>query len=158
MKKLLTLLILLAVPLIAGSVFAAGTVTVTKDVTRYVGSKPSVRTIVLTCVGDATNGSIPDTTLYNITGMSKPLPGWYLLRVRVKSLTADADVSDNADVYIKEDGTDLLNGQGVDQLDNATNNYIRLTAYDPIAENPVLDVDNQSEASGEYTVTLILGF
>ena len=156
MKKFLVALVL--VGLMAGTVLADGTVTVTSDHTFTASGIPTVREIVLTCVGDASDGSIPDTTLYNMTNLAKPLTGWYLLRIKIKNVAAEANVTDNSDVYIKDsDGVDYLNGDGVDQLDDSTTNYIRLGDYDPIADNPVLDVDNQSVVSGKYYITLILG-
>ena len=134
----------------------AGTVTVSSDKIQNVDGRSSVRTVILACVGDSVNGSIPDTTLNVAAGLSRPLTGWYPVRVKIKNAAADANVTDNSDVYLKDsDGIDFLGGQGVDQLDDSTTNYIRLNNYDPLHEDPILDVDNQSGASGAYTITFV---
>jgi hypothetical protein len=58
MKKFICILaLLLIVPAFA---MAAGTVTVTQD---YISADGSVLVIKLACVGDAANGSVPNTTI-----------------------------------------------------------------------------------------------
>ena len=147
MKRLI-LIFGMAFLLISSNVFAAGTVSqsitfVSKDMMQ----------LVFTCTGDASDGSIEDTDTTD-----GRIYGMYIYRVIVENDSDDADVTDDSDVYILDaGGTDMLNGQGVDQLDDNTRNYIRPCRYEPIVGPLTLDVDNQSEASGVYTVTLIIG-
>jgi len=133
--------ILLSSPSVwAGSVTGNGTLINTGD-KQY--------KIVLKCTG------VISDTIINPTGMVEA--GLYLYRVIVESLAADAAVTNNSDVYIYDlSGTDLLSGDGVDQLDDSTRNYIQLSAYEPIIGSIKLSVANQAEAAGIFTVTLIL--
>lgn len=115
--------------------------------------------LVFSCTGDASDGSIPDTSSGAYSSIFKKFP--FPIRCIIENTTAQTDVADNSDVYIYEGepdnkGADILNGQGVDQLDADTRNYIRLNYSDPLMGPVTLDVDNQSEVSAEYTVTLIL--
>lgn len=116
--------------------------------------------IIWTCTGDATNGSIPDTTSGSYSSLFKKYP--YAFRVWIENLSTDTDVTDNSDVYLyttdtsKAKSSDLMNGQGVDQLDADTTNYIRLNNFDPIHGQVILDVNNQSEASAVYRIRLVV--
>jgi len=123
------------------------------------GTAPQVSTVLsrdmlqitFTVTGDASTGAISDqdTTDGRIIGM-------YLYRVIVENDSGDTSVTDNSDVYILDaGGTDLLNGKGVDQLDDDTRNYIRPCRHDPITGALTLDVNSQATASGVYIVTLI---
>ena len=147
MRKL-SILIVLAVLLIASNALAAGTVT---QATTQIAE--NMYKVVFTCTGDASDGSIPDTDTTD-----GRINGFYSYRVIINNTTAQTDTSDDADVYIKDaGGIDLMNGQGVDQLDADTCNYVRLCRHDPISGPLTLDVNNQSQTSAVYTVTLILG-
>jgi len=148
MKKrmLLTGMILL---LMATSSWGAGTVTGQTAITT-VGN--NVYKIVLSCTGDSGDGTIPDTTLVDFSKY-----GLYVYRVIIENLAADANVTADSDVYLKDaDGTDLLGGQGVDQLDDSTRNYITLTDVEPSLGALVFSVANQATVSGVWTVTFIL--
>jgi len=149
MKKIIFGLI--AVLFICGITFGAGTVTqTTTDIAN------DVRIVTLDCSGNATGGAIPDTA-FPPAHSSKTLKGYYLYRVIIDNNSGDNNVTDDSDVYIKDpSGTDLLVANGIDQLDNQTRNYVRLTSFEPIiTEQLTLDVDNQSENAGSYTITLI---
>jgi len=157
-----TLFIVLFLILIPSFVFAAGTVSqrnspIKTDFGATIGWE-----LTFTCTGDAANGTIPDGS--NSETKVEPdilaeLSGAYLYRVIITNTSAQADVTDDSDVYFKtEEGTDLLNGQGVDRLDKDAENYIRLTNY-PVMVGDFgtcyIDVDNNSGASSVYTITLI---
>lgn len=139
----------MAVLFMALNALAAGTVT--QALTK---KGLFMRILVFTCTGDSSDGSISDTdTTGVITGK---IEGFYLYRIIIENTTSQTDTDDDADVYIKDaDGTDLLNGQGVDGLDKDVTNYIRLYRKDPVLGTLTLDVDNQSQVSAVYTITLI---
>jgi len=148
MKKI----ILLAVAflfLMTTTAFGAS-VTVSSDTITADGK---MRTLVISCVGDIDNTNLTPST--SGLGMSRTLIGWYPWRIIVENLAATT-VTDNSDVYLKNTGdTDLLDGAGVDQLDNTTRNEVDIHSCNPIEDVPYLDVDNQAEATGAFTVTII---
>lgn len=147
-KLLLALTIFLA---LAGNVLAAGSCEVTVG---YVTQKTAE--IIWTCTGDAADGSIPNTSAGHISSLFVKFP--YTLAVVIENLAADANVTANSDVYLYDKssgGADLLEGYGVDQLDDSTRNYVRLSPA-PLPQQVWLGVANQAGASGVYTVKLIL--
>ena len=153
MKKLILVLMMLLIPASAFGVAAV----VTSKVEVYEASESDARflALVFSCVGHSTGGAILDTAISEKDSMK--IRGWYVYRVIIENLAANASVTDDSDVYIKDaSGTDLLNGQGVDMLDDDTRNYVRLCRKDPVLGILTLDVDNQNVNSGKYTVTLIL--
>lgn len=158
MISLCTLLVVMGYAFImAGSAFATdGTCVVTHAFTRSSGPDGNeVRSLTFTVVGDVTTGAITDQTIS--ASDFAFVRGWYAYRVVITNVAADTNVTADSDVYILHtDGTDLMAGQGVDQLDDSTVNYIRLTQTDPIVSPLVLDVNAQATASGQYTVTLIV--
>ena len=147
MKKRLLLIIMAAMFFITSSALAAGTVTqvltpISKDMYK----------LVFTCTGDASDGSIPDTDTTD-----GRIYGMYLYRIVIVNTSSQTDTDDDADVYILDSNdTDLLNAQGVDKLDKDVANYIRINRKDPVLGTLTLDVDNQSQTSAVYTITLIL--
>ena len=150
MKRIL-FLVLCFLFLIYTPAWSAGTVTGQDDLIQ-VG--PGVYQIIMQCTGDPSDGSIPDTII-NPPELRKL--GLYLYRVIIDNKAVKTSVTDNSDVYIKDSGgSDLLSGEGVDQLDDDTRNYIQLMEYEPILGALTLDVNNQATASGEYEITLIL--
>ena len=109
---------------------------------------PNMIVIKFVCVGTAVD---------YVTTYKDAIQGYYIYRIIIESLAASDAVTDNSDVYIYDEyGTDLLSGEGVDQLDDSTRNYIELTEYSPIIGNIKITVANQAEAAGVYTVTLVL--
>ena len=155
-KTFLALLLLLG--FFVTDVFAvAGTVTLAQDQLFNANGYTTMRVVSFVCVGDSTDGTIPDTAINADNLVLGNLAGWFLYRMVVENDAGDTGVTDDSDVYIKDaGGSDLLNGQGVDQLDDDTRNYIRLCRHDPVSGTLTLDVDNQDVHSGEYTITLIL--
>lgn len=158
MRFLITILTVALLAIVPTCAMGAGTVTA--EVNKI---SNNVRTIVLTCTGDSSDGTIPDTSTDDMVDTdgdtvhaSSFIEGFFLFRVVVENDSGDTDVTDDSDVYIKHaDGTDMLDGDGVDQLDDDTVNYIRLYEYDPVLDAITLDVDNQATASGVYTITLV---
>ena len=153
---------------------AWGTVgTVTQVGLQYgeAGNRDAFRTIVFTCIGDVSNGSIPNTD--TSAALTTFIKGWYLYKVEAFP-TSGGTAPDAADVMIYDsDGLDLLGSE-----DGGTTAYAGLTLihatlkrtclpnlylpraglhvnfYHPIASVLTLDVDNQGTASADYTIVL----
>ena len=150
MKRLLIITLITAL-LLPAAAMAAGTVTVDTG-----GDKFGHRWVKFSCVGDASNGTVPATTLTAEQTRFLTELGRYPFRLIVTNAAADTSVTDNSDIYLKDAaGHDYLNAQGVDALDDDTSNYIRLTQYDPIVEPLIFTTANQATASGVWTVQII---
>ena len=132
----------------------AGTVTLYSD--KMYGEN---REVVIACVGDASDGTIPDTDLCALTGYSYghgTIRGWGLWLVETMfGATAPTDLSD---LYIEtEDGNDLLAGAGVNNIKAAANAAIwPLIPVVPIGAKLTIDVDNQAVNSATYKIKLHL--
>lgn len=152
------LLIILTMILFMPAVLWAANASVTQTINPIKTRTDDVIGIeyTFTCTGDDATGAISNTDFGTLLS---EIEGMYLYRMIVTNTTAQADVTDDSDIYIKTDlGNDLLNGQGVDQLDKDAENYVRLTYYPIITDDMgtlYLDVDNNSGASSVYTITLI---
>jgi hypothetical protein len=133
-----------------------GSVTLGSD--KIFRTKDTVsREVTIACVGDASNGTIPDTNLAVISGLEHgPLTGWGLWMV--ETIYGATGPTDDSDLYLKtEDGTDVLGGNGVNTIDNAANNLV----YPPVSPYIIgttltLDVDNQAVLSATYEIKLYL--
>lgn len=159
MKRLFALIVCLAI-LIPSVVFAAGTVTVTRKaiVPQY------IEQVIFTCVGDASNGSIPNTAITQ--EILRYINGMYLYCV-----TADpgATQPDAADVFI-------LNARSEDLLGSADNStagnganllhatltrttlpklYLPGVNFYPVVDGLLtLQVSNQGTVDATYVITL----
>ena len=133
-----------------------GTCVSTHAFTRSSGPNGNeVRSLIFTVVGDVTAGTITDQTIS--ASDFAFVRGWYAYRVIITSLAGDTNVDDNGDIAITHTYvTDLMAAQGLNMLDDSTVNYIRLTQTDPIVSPLILTVDQQTNASGKFTVTLIV--
>lgn len=148
MKKIVFAIILMILPSLA---IADGSCVVS------LGNKTDMtREIIWTCTGDAVNGSIPNTSAGRFASEFHKYP--YTLSIVIENLASDANVTASSDVYLYDKssgGADLLQGDGVDQLDDSTRNFIRLTP-NPIPAQVWLGCANQSGASGKWTATLTI--
>jgi hypothetical protein len=170
MKKLLTILITICLISFSGSAWAAGTVTQSPpDAVAKVSR--NIRTITFVCVGDSSNGSIPNTDTN--TSNTAFIRGWYLYKIEAFP-TLDGTAPDEAHIMIYDsDGLDLLGSE-----DGGTTPYAGLTMihatlkrtclgnlYLPRAGSHVnffheirgvltLDVDLQGTASADWTIVL----
>jgi len=159
MKRLFALIVCLAI-LIPSVVFATGTVTVTRKaiVPQY------IEQVIFTCVGDATDGSIPNTPITQ--EILRHISGMYLYCV-----TADpgAVTPDAADVFI-------LNARSEDLLGSADNTtagnganllhatltrttlpklYLPGVNFYPVVDGLLtLQVSNQGTVDATYVITL----
>lgn len=140
MKKTALILLLLLLP---GLAFAAGTVAESRGFYK----RGDIVEVVLLCTGDGSDGSIPDTTI------SEDVIGYYLYEVKI--VPGGTGPTDNADLYIKDaNSQDLLQGQGVNEVDNATSSHFQPLFYSMVNSALTLDVDNNSVNSSTYTIYL----
>ena len=137
---------------------AAGTVVETQSLTG------KFYTTTLTCVGDAANGTIPDTTFKSTTKKYIQDNGLVPYRLIIENVAADTNVTNDSDVYLVDSdaaagapaaGSDHFVQLGIDKLDDSTRNVIRLTSQDAMAGDWKLRVINQATNSGQYTVKII---
>jgi hypothetical protein len=155
-KPLLFILIVAVIVSSAVVSFAAGTVTATVEKFGV-----NAITLIFTCTGDSVNGSVPDTLTNAVsiggtsTNIDSMIRDFYLYRVVVSNSTAQTDTDDDCDVYFKDAyAIDFMNGQGVDQLDHDTTNYLRMNQYDPVIGTMTLSTANQGQASAVWTIKL----
>lgn len=130
----------------------AGSVTLQSD--KLFGEN---REVVITCVGDASDGSVPETNLIGLAGyVYGSIAGWGLWLVEPVPGTTPPTADSN--VYLEtEDGTDLLAGLGAGALDAANPNGIwPQIPVVPIGSELNLVVDGQSVNSATYTIKLHL--
>lgn len=129
----------------------AGTVAVYSD--RMYGE---AREIYISCTGDASDGTIPDTDLCDLDGYTYgPLGGWGLWAF--ETIPGTTGPTDDTDMYLKtENGSDLLEAEGVNAIDNATVNLVVLDKIIFIGSTLTLDVNNQAVNSAGYKIKLCL--
>lgn len=106
-------LILACLFLIPSIVLADGTVTVTQKRIQIADCHPAIeiRQLIFTCIGDAVNGSIPDTTIS--TDNLKFIRGWCLKKVEAYQTTVGVGAdADEASIFILDaGGMDLLGSE-----------------------------------------------
>ena len=136
----------------------AGTVTEVLSGQGSFGQKNETRIVTLTCVADAADGSIPATTLSDITvGILKD--GYALFKGQVIP-GATAPTADS-DLYLKDsNGIDLLGSAGVDQIAAATPlEFLPLigtnVSLQPITDALVFSVANNSVNSATFKVLFV---
>lgn len=161
MKRLFALIVCLVL-LIPAVSFAAGTVTITRAsiVPKF------VEQIIFTCTGDASNGSIPNTSITQ-QDLAK-VQGMYLYCVTAYP-TSGGTAPDAADVFIlNQDSEDLLGsadnttaGNGLNLIHATLSRttlprlYLPAVNFYPMAYGLLtLQVSNQGTASANYTVVL----
>lgn len=124
----------------------AGTVTITHK------RRGQVRELTMVCVGDASDGTIPDTELPRIEGQlhalqTKPAAG---------GMTSNYDIT-----IVDEDGIDVLQGAGANR--HATNAERVPIVYSGTSIHPLvhggrtltLNVDNNSDTTSGVTIRLV---
>lgn len=137
--------------------FAAG------DVNQRIYTDGSdLKRLVFTCTGDAADGTIPNTAITSL----RSIRDFYIRRVIIENLSTETDVTDDSDVYLRlndvngdtdTSGADLLDGNGVDQLDADTSNFIKITDVEAITgRGATLIVSNQSAVSAVFYITIVL--
>ena len=161
MKKLFALIVCVAV-LIPAVSFAAGTVTITTNsvVPKY------VEQIIFTCTGDASDGSIPNTSITQ-QNLAK-IVGMYLYAITAKP-TSGTTAPDAADVFVlnqnsedllgSADNTTAANGANLIHATLARTTLPKLylpgvNFYPMINGILTLKVSSQATALAGYSITL----
>ena len=110
MKRLILVLGMVLMLTIPSMLFAAGSVTVTQGkcpIAATIGKEH--RTLIFTCTGDASDGSIPDKEIS--TANFNYIKGWYLYRVEAYP-TSGGTAPDAASVLVFDaDDMDLLGSE-----------------------------------------------
>ena len=143
--------------------FGAGSsTTVMSDViydNHYTGASVRVVTVIFTA--DDSDGSIPNTTLNrNTTGIVHgSIKGWHLWEVFIDCISG-VSPTDDSDLYVYQDGNDLLDGNGADKVDGSAvdTTYPRIDSSDPyprpVSDDLTLTISNNSVNSATGTITL----
>ena len=122
--------------------------------------KGGFKIVTFTCVGDSSDGSIPDTATTQL--ITNQIVGCYLLKVQI--IPGATGPQTDSDVYIKDaNGIDLLDGNGVDKLDTTGNDeaYAQIdgqAALQPIVGALTLDVNQAATAVNSATYQIICIF
>jgi len=166
MKRFLLSLILLAALIFPVQAVADGTVT--ESLSSYTGG---MVVVTLTCTGDASDGSIPDTDLSDGT-MEILLGNYYLYSVSAWPVSGGT-APDAADVFILDaDGEDYLGsadgGTTAEKGANLIHATLKKTTmpystfnssyfFFPVTSTLTLRVANQGTAEADYVVELTFG-
>jgi len=124
-----------------------------------------VRAVTINFVADDTDGSIPDLTLNNNTTWVThgSFEGWHLWEVSIDCLSGVTPTEDS-DIYVYQDAIDLLDGNGVDKVDNTA----KAQAYPgidssgpyprPVTDDIVLTITQAATATNSATGSIKLVF
>jgi len=164
MKKLLATLVLIL--FLSGTAFAAGSSF--KVIDDHVMGGGTMRVIKLSYVGDDAAGTVPDLTITNNTWTDGTATGtlpegslttWYAYKMEFAygstPITADSDIT------VKQNGVDLLDGNGTDKVDD--NTYTQayfacdgLGMPQPIIAPITIAITNESDVDAIGNIWLIL--
>ena len=161
MKKLILFLALISI-LVSAPCWAVTAGTVTGAMTGYVRSGDTEYMWVSYTVtfgdGNAAPANVALNLILNTSGTRMaPLGGWSLFRIDTTDATTGP--TDNTDLYLwkDEDETDVLGGNGVDQIDNAnSNSFYPAVASQPLTGEELLDIDNNSVNDAETVIVFWL--
>lgn len=140
----------------------AGTVSQTltdiKPAKGYAGaSDVLMKKLTFTCVGDASNGTIPDTD--TTAAITAAIKGMFVFMAIIEPGTPNPTA--DSDVYLEDEfGIDLLGGGAVDELDATGNKHVyplldAKGGSPPVIGTLTLDVDNQAVNSAQYNIHII---
>jgi hypothetical protein len=166
MKKLKFWIFCCIICFYTSTAFCAGTVAITSSVKTGVGVYGGIKTVTCTCVGDAANGSIPNTAFSSTLIATLEKSDYCLFKVR--TIAGSTSPTDDSDVYLwmnLASGTvDLLGGAGVNALDSLGTaahgqEFLPLvgasTVLQPVTDGLTLQVSNQVVHSARYTIEFI---
>lgn len=151
MKKLGLISIILLMLMVATPSYAA------EDCTVSVGNWTDLTAeIVWECTCGAADAAINNTSAGKYSSWFKKYP--YTLSIVIENLAADTNVTDDSDIYLYDKssgGADLLEGDGVDQLDDSSRNFVRLTP-NPLPQQVWMGMENNAVNSGEFKIVLTI--
>jgi len=144
--------------------FAVGTIAVSND-SIYSGPDggKALRVITITFTADAAAGTIPDLTLNDSTtgmiGSSESLLGWYGYFVEIDCNHSGTEPTEDSELYIYQNGIDILGGNGVNQVDNTAEREVFFSFSSTGVTRPVIDtwtvrVTQQAAATNSATGTI----
>ena len=154
MKRILAFLVVLMVMcLLISGAHAAGTVTVSP---YYTSADGKVLVLKVACVGDAANGSVPNTLITDavagtISGYTKQ--GWYLFEVMVVTGSVKPDA---ADVYLIDSASGNTIFSQANLIPTSGTAYGTISAYRAVTSGVSVVVTNQSTASATYIIYITL--
>jgi len=130
MKKLLTIVLAVALVFFASNAMAAGTVSEGSATTYYNAAtgKPAVIEVTFTCTADAGDGTYPATAMS--AALTAKVKGWVLDEVRIDGNHAGTEPTEDSDLYLYRSYNtspgdfDVLGGNGVDQVDNTASRVV----------------------------------
>jgi len=157
---------------LAGPCFAAGSsFTVTSDVLvrNYGAGKLNFRVLTLAFTADDTDGSIPNLTLNpsgwtdgtNTGTFGVMLTGFYAYKIEIDCNHAGTEPTENSEIYIYQNGFDLLAAGGVDQIDNSVERQVFFSngtspQKQPIVGALTVTVTQQAVVTNSATGTIYL--
>jgi hypothetical protein len=167
MKKTTAILTTMLIMLFAGSAMAAGTVTAADEKIFDHNGEWVFYRIVLTCTADAAAATYPDTTISSaLSGVDESLDGMKLYKVFSVGNHGGTEPTNDTDLYLYiKAGTvakavDMLDGAGVDAIDNDANAVLYPAINGQAAEFIVfdditIDIDNNAENSAVVYIEMI---
>jgi len=165
MKKLFSLIAFFVIIGLVGVCFGANSsMTVSKDtmISSSELSRVNVRVITIIFTADDGTGVIPDLTLnVSTAGILHDTVGWTAYKLEIDGNHGGTEPQENSEVYIYQNAIDLLDGNGVDKLDNTTENAVyfqtdSLPMPQPITGDLTVTVTQQAAAVASATGTLYL--
>ena len=156
MKRILSIIVLLVVIASAPLAMAAGTIVITSD-----ASFDGVRIVDLLSTSDAAGAPFSDIALNSIPRASgvpnQTFSGWWLFKV--DSLFGATPVTADSELYIWStlDKIDILGGNGVNKVDDNTNNQIYpATSTQMLIGTEIFDIDSTTDNDAVHTLRLWL--
>ena len=166
MKKLLV--VFLAVLFFTGTCFAAGSsISVSGDDLIYSKAlnRPEIRLITVIFTADNGDGTIPNLTLNAATTgiIHGDIAGWYGYKIIIDCNHGGTEPTENSEIYIYENGFDLLAGGGVDQVDNSAEREVffnngTYNIKQPISTTLTVTITQQAVVTNSATGTIYIYF
>ena len=128
-------------------------------------NRPVTRLVTVIFTADNGTGAIPDLTLNAATtGINHgDLAGWSGYKIITDGNHGGTEPSEDSEVYIYENGFDLLAGGGVDNLDNTAERQVffnngTYNIKQPISADLTLTVTQQAAVVNSATGTIYIYF
>ena len=147
------------------SAFASGSsISVSGDsvISSKVQNRELFRVITVIFTADSVTGAIPSLTLNaSTTGVRNTPTGWYGYKIIIDGNHAGTEPTENSEIYIYENGFDLLSGGGVDQVDNTAERQVffnngTYNIKQPITGDLTVTVTQQAAATASATGTIYI--
>jgi hypothetical protein len=119
--------------------------------------------ITIGFTADAAAGTIPDLTLNDsatgMLGSTESILGWYGYMVEIDCNHAGTEPTEDSEIYIYQNGIDILGGNGVNQVDNTAEREVFFSFSSTGVTRPVFNtwtvtVTQQAAATNSATGTI----